>query len=117
MKRDLHICIGASKQWVGCVLLLVFLNLIAAECLHRHQRFDNPQAASIGYGTAAINKLQLSCKFCDYLHHQHHSLPLAGNAFIIPLVKVVCASKILSGQFVYVFNDLLLFSGNSPPTL
>jgi hypothetical protein len=101
---------------IAWLLLFIFCTLLLAEVSHSHRNLQSSEVStSCSSDEAVFNEPQSFCEFCDYILHQSNRLLPVGYHFIAALAKVVRVTEFVQTQFVYTFNDLLLFSGNSPP--
>ena len=113
---------GANKRTgfyikgIACLLLFIFCNLLLAEVLHSHRKLQSSQVSiSSSSDEAIIKQPQSFCEFCEYILHQSNRLLPVAYHFTAAPAKVIRVTEFVQTQFVYAFNDLLLFSGNSPP--
>jgi hypothetical protein len=101
---------------IASLLLFIISSLLVAECLHSHK---GPQSSKVvvsqSADAATLKQAQPFCEFCDYIFHQSSRLVPAVCYFTSAPVKLILAAEFTQSLFVYTFNDLLLFSGSSPP--
>jgi hypothetical protein len=112
---------GVSKirvhiKSIASLLLFIFCTLLLAEGLHSH---INPQGSKVAVSKSSNAELlkltQPFCEFCDYILHQSNRLLPSAFQFTAAPAREILITEFVQTQFVLTFNDLLLFSGNSPP--
>ncbi|WP_207425729.1 hypothetical protein [Pedobacter sp. SYSU D00535] len=101
---------------IASLLLLIFAILFLAEISHSHRSTrDSALVGSKAPEEASLDQARPSCEWCDYILHQSHRLLPVSYHFHAAPARVIVVSPLVQEPFIYLFNDLLLFSGNSPP--